>query len=191
MAPKVSYSICMIVKEPHAVLRKVAVPVAAEEFGSKKLMDIIEKMSKALQATDDGIGIAAPQIGVSKRIFLASEEALAMDKELKNPDARFEKEKDKNKKWEYYVFINPEIVQMSAKKSAGTEGCLSVPKKYGEVARAEKIRVRAKNEAGKTFERGASGLFARLFQHEIDHLNGILFIDKAVNLRSVDSKKTT
>ena len=177
-----------IVKEPDAVLRKQAEAVKKEEFSSKKLREIIENMSSALCNTEDGIGIAAPQIGISKRIFLASEEALAIDKELENPDARFENKKEKNKAWQYYTFINPEILKVSAKKSAGAEGCLSVPKKYGDVPRAEKIRVRAYDENGKVFERGATKLFARLLQHEIDHLNGILFIDKAANLRKVDSK---
>ena len=175
-----------IIKEPNTVLRVKAEPVKKEELGSKKLLDIIENMARALRATEDGIGIAAPQIGISKRIFLASEEALAIDKKLENPDDRFEEKKDKNKNWQYYTFINPEIVKISAKKSLGVEGCLSVPKKYGEVPRAQKVRLRARDENGKTFERGASGLFARLLQHEIDHLNGILFIDKAEKIIARD-----
>lgn len=145
-------------------------------------------MSEALRSTDDGIGIAAPQIGISKRIFLASEEALAIDRELENPEDRFKKNSDKDKNWQYYVFINPEILKRSAKKIKGVEGCLSVPKKYGFVERADKIRVRAYDADGRVFERGASKLFARLLQHEVDHLEGVLFIDKATGVRIADSK---
>lgn len=168
----------MMVGDP--VLRLKARPVAPEEIGSKKIAGIIKKMSDALRATTDGIGIAAPQIGASLRIFIASEEALAIDAgTMEHP------EHAKKKKWTYYVFINPETVKRSGKKTKGTEGCLSVPKKYGLVLRSEKVRVRAFDEHGKKFERGASGLFARLLQHELDHLEGILYIDKADKMTGV------
>ncbi len=170
-----------IITNPNPILRARAEAVKREEFGSKKLRDIIKNMAGALRATEDGIGIAAPQIGVSKRVFIASEEALAIDNDVDQ-----ELLKEKKGAWQYYTFINPEIKKISAKKSSGVEGCLSVPKKYGEVPRAQKVRVRARDENGKTFERGASGLFARLLQHEIDHLNGILFIDKAEKIIARD-----
>jgi len=192
--PRVFYSISMsnqIVTTPNQVLRKNAIAVKETEFGTSGLVKTIDAMSKALRATSEGIGIAAPQIGISKRIFLASEEALVIDKKLKHPDDRFGKEKDTDKKWEYYTFINPEIIKISTKKFNGVEGCLSVPKKYGEVERAEKIRVRARDEKGHVFERGASKLFARLIQHEIDHLNGVLFIDKVKKLTVVKETENT
>lgn len=170
-----------IVIVPSAVLRRKAEPVRQEEFGSKNLLDIIKTMSSALCETSDGIGIAAPQIGVSKRIFLASEEALAIDAGHEEEKEEVKKKAQK-KKWKHFVFINPEVVKISRKKNTSTEGCLSVPRKYGLVPRSEKIRVRAYDEKGKRFERGASDLFARVLQHELDHLEGALFIDKAKKL---------
>lgn len=173
-----------IVTLPATVLRKKALPVTQDEFGTKALKDIIHQMSLLLRETDDGIGIAAPQIGVSKRLFLASEEALAIDRGEVD-EATDAQKTEKKKMWKYYVFINPEIIKISSKRLKSTEGCLSVPKKYGLVPRAEKIRVRAYDENGKIFERGASQLFARLIQHEIDHLEGRLFIDSAEKIVSV------
>ncbi len=175
-----------IVTLPDPTLRKQAEIVTQNEFGSKKLLEIIKTMSDALRATDDGIGIAAPQIGISKRIFLASEEALAIDEE--RPETSESLKKTQKKKWQYYVFINPEILKLAVKKESASEGCLSVPGKYGLVPRAAKIKVRAYDEYGKRFERGATKLFARLFQHEIDHLEGVLFIDKATKLITIKKK---
>ncbi len=162
------------------VLRKKSHPVERKDFGSKELLKIVKNLSDALRITSDGIGIAAPQIGLPRRIFIASEEALAIDQEAP--------QEDQKKKWEYYVYVNPEVIKKSAKKLKATEGCLSVPGKYGMVVRAEKIRVRAFDEHGKKFERGASGLFARLLQHEIDHLNGIVYIDRAEKIFDVHAK---
>ncbi|MEK7576522.1 MAG: peptide deformylase [Patescibacteria group bacterium] len=175
-----------IVTLPDLVLRKHAGIVSSDEFGSKKLLGIIKDMSDALRTTSDGIGIAAPQIGVSKRIFLASEEALAIDED--RAETSEIAKKSQKKKWLYHVFINPEILKIAAKKESASEGCLSVPGVYGLVPRATKIKVRACDEHGKRFERGASKLFARLLQHEIDHLEGTLFIDKATKLVTIEKK---
>lgn len=172
-----------IVREGNPILRLHANDVALSDIPSKKISTIIKKMSETLRATDDGIGIAAPQLGVPLRIFIASEEALAVDRGHTD-------DKDKKTPWEHYIFINPEIIKTSGKKIKSQEGCLSVPKKFGIVARHEKIRVRAYNEQGKKFERGASKLFARLLQHEIDHLNGILYIDRAEKIVDVDDAHT-
>lgn len=158
-----------------AVLRETALSVTPDEFGTPALQKICSDMSDALRNTSDGIGIAAPQIGISKRIFVASEEALLID----------EASKKEKKDYEHYVFINPEVVAISKAKINDAEGCLSVPGTYGIVKRAEKIKIRGYDMDGNNIERGASGLFARLFQHEIDHLNGILFIDKATDLHNI------
>src|SRR3989344_4910828 len=97
------------------ILRAKAKQVHRDEIGSKKITDVIKKMSTVLRTTDDGIGIAAPQIGASLRIFLASEEALAIDRgETENA------EKAEKKDWTYYVFINPEMVKKSGKKIKAT-----------------------------------------------------------------------
>lgn len=177
----------LIITLPTAVLRKTAKLVTKEEFGSPQLASIIHDMSVALRKTPDGIGIAAPQLGISKQIFLASEEAIAIDEGWEPKDVA--EEKSKKKGWKYIVFINPTILKIASKKVAGTEGCLSIPKTYGIVPRAEKIRVRAYDQTGKVFERGATKLFARLLQHEIDHLGGALFIDHATKITKLKDAK--
>ena len=146
------------------VLRKTSQPVPLEDIMSKKVKGVIERMRKAVHAEEDGVAIAAPQIGEGLRIFLVNGEMFGS---------------------EDMVFINPEIIKASQKKKIMEEGCLSVRWLYGEVLRSEKITIKAYDEKGRVFTRGASGLLAQVFQHEIDHLNGILFTDKADNLRDL------
>ncbi len=167
-----------IITVDNDVLRKKAELIPVEEITSPEIQKIIKDMSDALRNTKDGIGIAAPQIGISKQIFIASEEALQ-----ENPEEQKTKEE-----WEHYVFINPEIIKISKTKTGGSEGCLSVPQKYGQVERADKVKIKAYNEKGEQIERGASGLFARLFQHEVDHLSGVLFIDKADKVIEIENE---
>lgn len=159
----------VILQEPHTVLRSIAVPVAANEIGSKKLNAIIADMKAALKKESDGVAIAAPQIGVPLRIFVVAKQA----------SKQFSKATDD------VVFINPEIVRVGRKKEALSEGCLSVRWKYGLVKRSLTATVRALNEQGNEFVMNGSGLLAQIFQHEIDHLNGILFIDKATNIEDL------
>jgi peptide deformylase len=83
------------------------------------------------------------------------------------------------------VFINPEIIKTSRKKSESYEGCLSVRHKFGFTDRYDRVTVRAQDEHGEEFTRGSGGLLAQIFQHEIDHLNGVLFIDHATRVRDV------
>lgn len=158
------------------VLREVALPVKPSEIGSKKMQSIVSKMKKALHAEEDGVAIAAPQIGVGLRIFVVSGTALAMSQK---------KKADPEKVLEDKVFYNPEITKVSKSKKAMEEGCLSVRWLYGEVMRHEKVTLKALDESGKSVTIGASGLLAQIFQHETDHLNGVLFIDKAENLRDM------
>lgn len=158
-----------IVQEPHRVLRAVAAPVALEEIVSPKIRTVIADMKEALATQDDGVAIAAPQIGVSLRIFVVAQRA--SKKFLKTGgDA---------------VFINPEIIRLGKKKEDLSEGCLSVRWKYGLVKRSLSATVRAYNEEGNEFVLAGSGLLAQIFQHEIDHLNGTLFIDKAHHVKEI------
>ncbi len=161
-------------------MREVALPVSEKDFGSKKLHTTIEKMRQALHEQEDGVAIAAPQIGVGLRIFVVAGTAVAMSQK---------KEIDSERELEDLVFINPEILKVSKKKSPMEEGCLSVRWLYGHVLRHEKVTIRARDESGKEKTAGASGLLAQIFQHEIDHLNGILFIDKAENVRDLPPTK--
>lgn len=175
-----------IVKEPKAVLHKIVKEVPNKDIVSPRIQRIIQDMSDTLRDSRDGIGIAAPQIGVSLRIFLASEEALAIGKNGKRAVSNNAEEEKEQKEWRHFVFINPELLKASRKKCDDSEGCLSVPNVFGMVPRAEKVKVMAFNEKGEKFERGASGLFARLLQHELDHLDGHLFLEKAHEVHRVE-----
>lgn len=176
-----------IVKIPHKVLRKKAAEVPLRSIAAPQIQRLIVQMKEALKNTPDGVGLAAPQIGESLRIFIVSEEAKEIDKAEKegwkrrqedSPEVRNEKPYEE-REWKYYAFINPTVKNISKKKLEGSEGCLSVPGKFGSVRRHEKITVEAYDEQGKKFTRGASRFFARVMQHELDHLGGVLFIDKA------------
>lgn len=163
-----------IVQEPDAVLRNVAAPVAATDIGSNHIVDVIARMKEALASQDDGVAIAAPQIGESVRIFIVS----------KKVSKKFTKLNDD------IVFINPEIVRLGKKKEELSEGCLSCRWKYGIVKRSTTATVKALNEQGNEFVTKGEGLIAQIFQHEIDHLNGILFIDKAKNIEDIPPEKS-
>ncbi len=155
------------------VLRQIAVVVGENEFGSQELSSDLSDMRQVLESFDDGIALAAPQIGISKRIFIISEKI--------NQDR---KDEIKN-----LTFINPQIKRESKKAVEMEEGCLSVRNIYGETKRKEKVTVEAQDENGKKFQYHGSGLIAQIFQHEIDHLNGILFIDHAKSLHEVTPSK--
>lgn len=159
-----------ILQEPHPILRKIAEKVNPEEIKTEKIKKVISDMKELLSGEDDGVAIAAPQIGESLRIFVVS--------------------KDINKKFKKdLVFINPEIISLSKEKEELEEGCLSVRWKYGFVKRSTSASVRALNEEGNEFVMKGKNLLAQIFQHEIDHLNGILFIDKAKNIRELPPQK--
>jgi len=155
-----------IVQEPHPVLRQKAVEVAHTDITGDEIQSIIRDMNKALDIQDDGVAIAAPQIGVSLRIFVVSKKA---SKQLSENTA----------------FINPEIIRLGKIKEEMSEGCLSVRWKYGTVRRSTTATVRALNAEGNEFVVSGRGLLAQIFQHENDHLNGTLFIDKAKNIEDL------
>lgn len=165
-----------IVQEGAPVLRAKATPVAKEEYGTKALTEILTHMREALDAQKDGVALAAPQIGISKRIFIVRYDRMMPTHQ--------EDEQETSAK--VGVYINPEFVRKARKKSEMDEGCLSVRGTYGKTVRAERATVRAYDEQGVPFERGAGGILAQAFQHEIDHLDGILFIDHATELVEVE-----
>lgn len=154
-------------------LRQPSQPVNKEEFGSQQLKNWLDDFYKILNAADDGIALAAPQAGIFKRIFIVSEK-------INN---------DRKTKLKNLIFINPLIIRSSKKKIWLEEGCLSVRDIYGSIQRCEKVTVEAHNTRGEKFVYHGSGLLAQIFQHEIDHLNGVLFIDKAVNLHEIKPAK--
>ena len=174
-----------VLQKPDKILRQKAEEVPTEEIKSEKIQDIIQDMSDTLRSIDIGIGLAAPQIGHPLRIFIISEEALLVKRDKKNPPAGGDREEYKK----HFVFINPKIIRTSEENELVPEGCLSVDSIFGQIKRAKKIVVEALNKDGKKFRRSASGLFAQALQHEIDHLNGILFIDTAINLKKTKEEK--
>ncbi len=180
-----------IIHTPNTTLRQGTREISREEIGNDKIQRLIAGMKKTLAATPDGVGLAAPQVGEPLRIFIVSEEAEEIDRweEKKRKEKKEDTEETYEKrKWNYYVFINPVIKKNAKKKLMRDEGCLSVPGKFGPVPRAEKITLEAFDEQGKKFVRGATRFFARVLQHELDHLEGILFIDKVEKLFDVPKK---
>jgi peptide deformylase len=137
------------------ILKMKAKPV---ETFDKDLKYFIGEMKKELYAAD-GVGLAAPQVSVSKRIFVADDGKSGFE-----------------------AYINPEWKPIGDEKNVDTEGCLSVPDWYGEVERYSNVLIRYQDIHGKKKVKKASGLLARCIQHETDHLNGILFIEKAISL---------
>lgn len=166
-----------ILQRDSPILRHKAAEVPPEEIGSKKLTKILADMKTALDSQQDGIAIAAPQIGVSLRIFLVSGSLLKEADETYTGDGSD------------LVFINPKIIRISRQKVPAEEGCLSVRWLYGKVPRAVKVTLQAYNEKGEKIERGASGLLAQIFQHEVDHLEGTLFIDRATDLWEMEESE--
>ncbi len=156
-----------IVQRDNPILRQKAKAVPVSEITSSKIAGVIADMSAAMSLQKDGIAIAAPQIGVPLRIFVVSGNL------LRQADKTYTGEGGD------LVFINPEILKLSKEKKEMEEGCLSVRWLYGKVKRSTRATLRAYNEKGEKIERGTSGLLAQIFQHETDHLEGDLFIDKA------------
>ncbi len=159
------------------------------EIDSPKIQKVIENMKTALDSQADGVAIAAPQIGELWRIFVVSGKVatfLKMKKENISDYLDFTKI---IKKEPDAVYINPKIVKRSKETEEMEEGCLSVRWLYGQVCRAKKVVVEAYDENGKKVKSGASGLLAQIFQHEIDHLDGVLFIDKATGVEEIEPEK--
>jgi peptide deformylase len=183
-----------IVQKDDAVLRKVSKEVPIELIGGRKINTIVSRMSKALENEEDGVAIAAPQIGESLRIFVVSKrifEILEEERRIRNRTQLKVKDSQKKQKYNDLIFINPEILKTSKKLIELEEGCLSVRWLYGKVKRPEKTLVKAYDRDGKLFTLGGSGLLSQIFHHEIDHLNGILFIDKAKEVKNLPPKTRT
>ena len=159
-----------ILQTDATVLREIAKEVPIDDIGTDKINVVLKDMSEALATQHDGVAIAAPQIGVSLRIFVISGNILAEDEHGSGDRA----------------FINPVVSKLSRKKEEMDEGCLSVRWKYGHVKRSVKATVQAYDEHGDLFTYNATGLLAQIFQHETDHLEGILFTDKAKNVQEMD-----
>jgi len=145
------------------ILKLKAASVTDAEFNSDWLMQLASAMI-ATMLERSGVGIAAPQVYISKRVII-----VASRPNLRYPDAP---------EMDAVVMVNPEILEFSQAMSLGEEGCLSVPNERGQVQRAQSIKVRYQTLTGEVMESAFEGFPARIVQHEIDHLNGILFVDR-------------
>ena len=166
-----------IYETPDAVLREISKPVETFDDELKTLVaDMFETMYDA-----PGIGLAAVQVGVPIRLLVID---LQEPANPEDPESKIVREPR--------VFVNPEILWHSDREVPYTEGCLSVPEQYAEVMRPDKIRAKWQDETGKAYEEEIEGLLAVCLQHEMDHLNGVLFIDHLSRLkRDMVLKKLT
>jgi len=154
-----------IVKEPEKVLRGKAKPYAADELGTPMIFKLVKDMIHTMYDAK-GVGLAAPQIGLDKQLIIVAP-----------PDE------------DPIAVVNPEIVKRSIGGYQSEEGCLSVPGTWGFVRRANSLTIKGLTPEGKPFKKNVRGFEATIFQHECDHLNGVLFIDKARDITKLGVKK--
>ncbi|MDD4333114.1 MAG: peptide deformylase [Patescibacteria group bacterium] len=154
--------ILTILTIPNQILRKKSEDVSSKKLAEKKLQALALNMVKTMKERD-GVGLAAPQVGENIRLITV------------------------NTKDGVLILFNPKITKNSFAKEWAEEGCLSVPGVYGKVRRNKKINCVYFNISGEKKKISAEGLLARVIQHEIDHLDGILFIDKAKDIQKADS----
>ena len=158
-----------IVTLPEPVLYRKARPVKKFDPTLQTLIDdMIDTMRDA-----PGVGLAAPQVGISERLIVVEYAEQPEEKEGEEP---------KEVKPKLYVMINPEIVKTSEETVVGVEGCLSIPGLVGEVERFAEIQINGLNRRGQPMKVKAKGWLARIFQHEIDHINGVVFTQRATKV---------
>jgi len=158
-----------IVTLPDPVLYRKARPVTKFD---KNLQTLIDDMIETMRGAP-GVGLAAPQVGISERLIVV---------EYADEPEEAEGEEPKQVKPKLYVMINPEIIKASEEKVMGIEGCLSIPGLVGEVERLEEIQIKGLNRRGQPMKVKAKGWLARIFQHEIDHINGVVFTQRATKV---------
>ncbi|MBM3257246.1 MAG: peptide deformylase [Candidatus Liptonbacteria bacterium] len=156
-------------KEEYKFLRRKTKPFDFSAHTPKEIQELLAKMKKAMHAAK-GIGLSANQIGVDAQVFIA--EVQGAQGETK-----------------FYAVFNPKIEKVSKEMEISEEGCLSIPKTFGEVPRAREITIKGQDKKGKPIKIKAWALLARVFQHEMDHLNGMLFIDRATSTYEIPASE--
>lgn len=152
-----------IVTVPNEVLRRKTHKITTFDKDLQKIIDdMVETMRKA-----PGVGLAAPQVGLLDRLIVVEYDE---DDEVEDSPKKL------------YVVVNPEIIKASEETEMGIEGCLSIPGLVGEVERSLAVVIKGQNRRGQPLKFKAEGWLARIFQHEIDHLDGVLYTDKAVKV---------
>ncbi len=168
---------------PTESLRERSTDVDRDYLFSADIQHFIQELI-AIMYNTDGIGIAAPQVGKNIRLCIIGKSALQIDYKTRSGKTRFKKAGlDPNSD---LILVNPIWTKTSIKKDWDNEGCLSVPKTYGKVRRYKNISVKALDKDGKEINFEANNFFARVIQHEADHLDGVLFIDKAKDIYQVE-----
>jgi peptide deformylase len=165
-----------ILTYPDARLSDLALPVT--DFDAS-LMQLVNDLQETMLVGPGAVGIAAPQVGVARRVTIVDVTSILESNRKRKPKSSHNGR---------LVLINPEIIERDGEVT-GREGCLSVPDYTGNVLRADKIRVRASNEHGESREYQCHGFESRAIQHEIDHLDGKLFLDRVINPRELFRRK--
>ncbi len=160
-------SLRKIITVPDPVLRRKAHKVM--DFGAD-LQVLIDDMVETMRQAP-GVGLAAPQVNVSQRVIVVE----------------FGDEEDEQTPARLYTVVNPEIVRPSQETEKGTEACLSIPGIMGEVERFTSLTIKGQNRHGQPVRIKAKGWLARIFQHEVDHLDGVLFTDRASSVRKIEA----
>lgn len=163
-------SIREIITVPNETLRRKARKVTS--FG-EELQTLIDDMIETMRAAP-GVGLAAPQVDVPLRVIVVE----------------FNESEDEEAPPKLYVCINPKITPTSTEEQLGTEGCLSIPGIVGDVSRPVEVTVKGLNRYGQPLKLKVSGWLARIFQHEVDHLNGVLFVDLAEKVWPIEGETT-
>lgn len=162
-----------IVKHPSDILRRKAQPVKEIDAEIKQLLDdMVETMRAA-----PGVGLAGPQVNVPLRVIVVEYGEEPEEEGNGNPPPK-----------QLFTLVNPEITRSSPEMDTATEGCLSIPGVVGDVERASSVTVKGLNRRGQPVKVKVSGWLARIFQHEVDHLNGVLFIDRAEKIQTLEEK---
>jgi peptide deformylase len=162
-----------IITLPNKTLRRKARKVTSF---SSELQVLIDDMVETMRAAP-GVGLAAPQVNVPLRVIVVEFKENENEEEEETPP-------------KLYTVVNPEISRSSAEKEIGIEGCLSIPRIAGDVERSASVTVKGFNRRGQPVRVKAKGWMARIFQHEIDHLDGILFVDRAEKVWQIEGETT-
>ncbi len=163
-------------KKEEKFLRTKTAEFDFSRYSKKETNDLIKKMKETMLKAN-GIGLSANQVGLNLRMFIAFIPEKLLKRDEKNKIIMPPPDEAK-----FYALFNPKIIKFSKQTKIVEEGCLSVPGIYGGVERPEKITLVGQDKNGKKIKIEAKGLSARVFQHEVDHLNGVLFTDKAISL---------
>ena len=159
-----------IITVPHKTLRRKARKVSS--FGGE-LQTLVDDLVETMRAAP-GVGLAAPQVNVPLRVMLVE----------------FNDSEDEDAPPKLYICVNPNIARFSPEEDFGTEGCLSIPGIVGDVERPFSITVKCQNRRGQLMKIKAAGWLARIFQHEVDHLDGVLFVDRAEKVWPIEGETT-